>query len=84
MSYLHELGVMSSVDHHTMHPLSVPELGPPQQDLVWSQWYGAVVRTISELRFLFKPLQQERKADKVSVCMALNDCPLMTVMANTL
>lgn len=69
MPYLHELGVVSSVDHHTMHPLSVPQLGSPQQDLVWSQWYGAVVRTNNDLRFLFTPLQQERKADKVSVCM---------------
>lgn len=65
MSYLHELGVMSSVDHHTMHPLSVPQLGSPQQDLVRSQWYGAVVRTINESKFLFTPLQEERKADKV-------------------
>lgn len=45
MPYLHELGVVSSVDHHTVHPLSVPQLGSPQQDLVWSQWYGAVVRS---------------------------------------
>lgn len=82
MSYLHELGVVSSVDHHTMHPLSVPQLGSPQQDLVWSQWYSAVVRTINELRLLFTPLQQERKAKEA--CMTLNDSPLMTVMADTL
>lgn len=30
MLYLHELGVMSSVDHHTMHPLSVPQLSSSQ------------------------------------------------------
>lgn len=28
--YLHELCVVSRVDHHTMHPLSVPQLGSSQ------------------------------------------------------
>lgn len=27
MHYLHEFCVMPGVDHHTVHPLSVPELG---------------------------------------------------------
>lgn len=39
MEYLHEFCVMPSVDHHPMHPLSVPELGSSQQDLVWTKWY---------------------------------------------
>ena len=32
--YLHELGVVSCVDHHSVDPLGVSELSPPQQDLV--------------------------------------------------
>lgn len=30
MLHLHELCVVSSIDHHAVHPLSVPELGSPQ------------------------------------------------------
>lgn len=44
MQYLHEFCVMPSVDHHPVHPLSVPELGSSQQDLVWTKWYCAAGR----------------------------------------
>lgn len=45
MCHLHQLCVMPSVDHHTMDPLGVPQLGSSQKDLVWAQWHCAVVET---------------------------------------
>lgn len=64
---LHELGVVSSVDYYAVHPLSVSQLGSSQQDLVWSQGYGAVVRTI-RVKAAFTSLHKERTgSDKASV-----------------
>jgi len=42
--YLHELGVVSRVDHDAVHPLGVAQLSAPQQDLVWAQWDRAAAR----------------------------------------
>lgn len=41
--HLHELGVVSSVDHNAMDPLGVPQLGTSQQNLVRTQRHGAGV-----------------------------------------
>lgn len=35
--YLHQFGVMASVDDNSHNPLCVPELGATQQHLVWAQ-----------------------------------------------
>lgn len=35
--YLHQFGVMASVDNNSHNPLGVPDLGATQQHLVWTQ-----------------------------------------------
>lgn len=52
MLHLHELGVVPSVNHHTVDPLSVPQLSSSQQDLVWAQWYSAAERVMTNVLFV--------------------------------
>lgn len=52
MLHLHELGVVPSVNHHTVDPLSVPQLSSSQQDLVWTQRYSAAERVMTNVLFV--------------------------------
>lgn len=80
--YLHEFCVMPRVDHHTVHPLSVPELGSSQQDLVRTKWYCAAGRNATtDLNKQLIRFSTSRPyipwADCTDLEVSLRDCSFM-------